>query len=231
MPKQPNRNDDCPKNCSHDCPTGLINWPPSRGVKPHCMSSLRGSIPKYFEPERVDVERPPRPKIEIKHMVDGEEVSSPIAAMKTKMPRFPSKKERRMSKEKRDKKNLREVHHYRFNHHVSTVATLSVDQARKLIHGLYKKTGNLSNDLPTPREIEVTISYPLNLYVKLKIKPYEAFGKERMAIGYILWSIAKEYERIYEEHEKYGVWGHEMSDLYFEGLVVEGNLCELHIGS
>jgi hypothetical protein len=44
-----------------------------------------------------------------------------------------------------------------------------------------------------------------------------------MSIGYVLWAVAQEYKRIYRQHRKYGVWGHAITDLYFEGLDVQKN--------
>ncbi len=53
-----------------------------------------------------------------------------------------------------------------------------------------------------------------------------------MSPGYFLWTIAKEYERIYAEHEKYGVWGHAIGDLGFERITInEDGIVELFIGS
>jgi len=53
-----------------------------------------------------------------------------------------------------------------------------------------------------------------------------------MSPGYLMWVVAKEYERIYKEHKKYGVWGHAMSDLGFERITVRPDgVVDLFIGS
>jgi hypothetical protein len=92
-----------------------------------------------------------------------------------------------------------------------------------------------------PKTLTTVINYPLSLDVKLTIPPFCVKfswpdGRERerrnMSAGYMLWTIAKEYERIYAEHAKYGVWGHDIGDLHFEGFrIEEDGSTHLHIGS
>lgn len=102
-----------------------------------------------------------------------------------------------------------------------------------------------------PRELVVEISYPLEKSVRLRIPPMkrsypscaycvetaekhdgEEHERLEMSPGYLLWVVAKEYTRIYREHEHYGVWGHAIGDFVFEGLEVdEAGVVHLGIGS
>ena len=52
------------------------------------------------------------------------------------------------------------------------------------------------------------------------------------SVGYFLWVVAKEYERIYKNHQDFGIWGHGIRDLFFEAMDInEDGYVELHIGS
>ena len=42
-------------------------------------------------------------------------------------------------------------------------------------------------------------------------------------IGYIAWCIAKKYEEIYKDTDKYDVWGHGIEDLFFDSFVLKSN--------
>lgn len=130
---------------------------------------------------------------------------------------------------------------------VEDVATLSLDQAVRLLRGRQIEPVADSdrctddwyeNGFGTLRTV---IDYPLSVAVGLTINPMTVtrvsdHGGTRtdkeMRLGYFLWMVAKEYERIYAEHEKYGVWGHAIGDLGFEGVVVhEDGMVDLLIGS
>jgi len=53
-----------------------------------------------------------------------------------------------------------------------------------------------------------------------------------MDVAYFLWRIAQEYKYIYKNHEQFGVWGHCLGDLVFEGVMFKKNgTAELYIGS
>lgn len=102
-----------------------------------------------------------------------------------------------------------------------------------------------------PRKLVVEIDYPLDVGCKLVLPPmqrsfpacaycvetskdHDGDSGERLELspGYLLWMIAKQYERIYAEHEKYGVWGHALSDLVFEGFSIDDNgVVHLQMGS
>jgi hypothetical protein len=143
-------------------------------------------------------------------------------------------------------------------YHVATVATLSIEQASRLLEvrktighedvdrggRMFKKA--IRDDHTTQwaeyeaRSLIVTVTYPLSLNVRLTIAPlteqytYSDHENEwvSMSPGYLMWVLAQEYRRIYVEHEKYGVWGHDIDDLQFEGFVIsENGETELWIGS
>lgn len=84
--------------------------------------------------------------------------------------------------------------------------------------------------------IILDIDYPLQKVVRLTIPPAtfttDLGTYKMMSPGYLMWILAKEYQRIYQHHEEYGIWGHGIYDLYLEVLSVEPNgQCHLFIGS
>lgn len=98
---------------------------------------------------------------------------------------------------------------------------------------------NFPRALDVPR-VTLTIEYPLVLASRLTIHaatverqgPDESKAHLELSLGLVLWAAAQEYRRIYDDHEKYGVWGHALGDLGFEGLVVyRDGTCELQVGS
>jgi hypothetical protein len=116
------------------------------------------------------------------------------------------------------------------SHHVASVASLSLDVARNVIiaacpvpkkHARYRPVDTGWN--MEPKSITVTLDYPLSRACEITIKPFRLWkgGPDCMDIGYVLWTLAKQYERIYKEHKRYGVWGHMMGDLYFERLTID----------
>jgi hypothetical protein len=138
---------------------------------------------------------------------------------------------------------------YRCNFHVETLAELSLDQCCKLIQtephfylanrGIeWKKTGKHTmkgkpKKNPEPPILEILVSYPLHRPVLLKLPPLTARvttifkGKAEepretliMSTGYLLYIVARLYTQIYKTPNSYGVWGHGINDLYFEGFVV-----------
>ena len=53
-----------------------------------------------------------------------------------------------------------------------------------------------------------------------------------MDVAYFVWMIAQEYKRIYDNHELFGVWGHCLGDLVFEGVDFhKDGTAEVFIGS
>jgi len=185
----------------------LINWPPSRGPNPNA--------PKItYKQGRVARQDIPR-----------EELEKLGTAFDSARPALIGK--------------------WRTWFQVEDVADLTLPQAVKILRG--KKIGDKSDFCSDDwfgehfGALETIISYPLDTAVQLSIEPMTVTVKRgrhpedvssQMRLGYFLWVVAQEYIRIYEEAEKYGIWGHALSDLGFEGIVVfEGGLAEILIGS
>ena len=90
--------------------------------------------------------------------------------------------------------------------------------------------------------LKSTLSYPLKSEVEVEIEPYtidfhwrpEGDAKrlrKDLTVGWVLWSLARAYELIYAEHEKYGVWGHSIRDLCFEGIAFQDDRVYVMVGS
>jgi len=124
---------------------------------------------------------------------------------------------------------------WRMNYHVATVATLNEDQASTLLFGM----GDREDDRYgfwyefAPRDLLVTIDYPLDPGVQVKVSAEEIGGRREVAsMGRFLLAVAKIYQGIYKKPKKYGIWGHGIDDLYFERVTVSKHgVVELGIGS
>lgn len=88
---------------------------------------------------------------------------------------------------------------------------------------------------PDALVMRANLDYPLSTAVGVEIQPYDVAWRSPyycMSIGWLLWSLARAYEKIYEKPDHYGVWGHGLEDLFFEYLIVNGKeVRELGIGS
>ena len=121
---------------------------------------------------------------------------------------------------------------WRMNYHVATVATLTPDQASTLLFGTNSEDPHASWYEFEPRDLLVTIDYPLDPGVQVRI-PARAYSRRDMpSLGRFLLAIAREYQEIYRKPAKYGIWGHSLSDLYFERVTVSKHgMVELAVGS
>lgn len=63
---------------------------------------------------------------------------------------------------------------------------------------------------------ELEIDYPLDKRYIFEIKT----GKEGVSLIDLLAKIGKTYEHIYDNEDKYGIWGHSIDDLCLEGIHV-----------
>jgi len=214
----------------------LLNWPPAKGEKPPHLQ-----VKRTYEapvPSRADFDfRQPRHAVEerrvilsaaLDHHGQGDAVEEKIGASIPRAGRVAPIPRRTLERD------------FRLNHHVATVGTLTLEQADELLHGCGALVRRLERDL-APRPVSVDIVYPLSVGVRLKLRPFtvvEEWGdgtrseEKRMSVGYVLWSAAREYERIYLDWAKYKVWGHGLEDLVFERLLVRprGRL-DLWVGS
>ncbi len=80
-----------------------------------------------------------------------------------------------------------------------------------------------------PTTVRGLIDYPLERPCLFTIP----VGEEPWSIWDICNAFAEQYARIYEQPEKYGVWGHDLSDLWIERLLYfpEKGLIYPHVGS
>lgn len=89
---------------------------------------------------------------------------------------------------------------------------------RKYVTSLCDRWGGCrASEAPT---VILHIDYPLQAVVRLTIPPATVqtdVGEFKiMSPGYLMWVVAREYRKIYANHEEYGIWGHDINDLYFE---------------
>jgi hypothetical protein len=65
-----------------------------------------------------------------------------------------------------------------------------------------------------PEKVRGLIDYPLEVPVLFPIE----VGKEPWSLWRICCAFAEQYVRIYEHPDRYGVWGHDLADLWIERL-------------
>lgn len=207
----------------------LINWPPSRGPNPHERKIV-------YEPgqvfrEDVPMEQSPIAAAEKAVFDEGEAPNGDFSS----------------EAEEQERQLAPIVGKWRVWFQVDDVVTLNIEQAANILRGRKVEPEEDSSVCADTwfqdkfGTLRTVIDYPLSTAVHLTIEPMivtrSGGGKpaqqtREMRLGYFLWVVSKEYERIYREHEKYGIWGHAMSDLGFEGLVVrEDGTVDLIIGS
>jgi hypothetical protein len=76
-------------------------------------------------------------------------------------------------------------------------------------------------------DLTFEIDYPLELE-KVKVKIPKA-----KSLADVLVPIANAYKNVvYKDQIKYGIWGHDLEDLFFEGITInDDGTTELHMGS
>ncbi len=82
--------------------------------------------------------------------------------------------------------------------------------------------------LPPNKSFQLLINYPCKgKFFTIKV------GKNGMGSLALIRKIGKAYREIYKDPGKNGVWGHEIGDLYLEGIEIdfEKRLISLHVGS
>jgi hypothetical protein len=136
-------------------------------------------------------------------------------------------------------------------HNISIECNIQVAQVLKMTKEKAQKrlAGNLGRiqfrEFTSAVTGVVKIDYPLTNPDFLEIEAEHAFGG-------ILWEIANRYKEIYAGEDKtateveslnpqlinrgrsngnYGIWGHDLEDLYFEGLQIFGKEIVILIGS
>jgi hypothetical protein len=201
----------------------LANWPPSRGPKPPEMQIIL----EKFEPAPAHCTR-----IKFKQSKDCVEERKELveAALEIKHKELlgePAKLPRKLSRPITERVYVERD--FKLDHHVSTVAGLSLEQAVRMIAGVGARSKRLAYELPR-KAVTIDITYPLTQGVRMRIYPYtltQEYGDgssvemEYMDIGYVLWMIAREYQHIYANWKNYAVWGHEIDDLVLERITFD----------
>lgn len=221
----------------------LLNWPPSRGPNPHTHEwKLTPGVTRKDMP----APKPRASAVVEKGIIEKASSGTFLGLSKINFLKNPNPGKRWV---KDPKKPLLEGS-WRVWYQVESVAGLTVEQADEFVLGCQEKgPGRIREHQDNwyfyePSPLWVDITYPLTRGVRLLVKPLikeklpcKACGgspvkRPSMSPGYLLWMVAKEYQRIYQEHEKYGVWGHALSDLGFERITVrKDGVVELGIGS
>lgn len=134
----------------------------------------------------------------------------------------------------------------RCNYQVLTLASLTPSQAIQLlaVQGLEDCEVFHQADI---RKVEADLHYPLSRIVTVRIEPSILVlpgrgGRRWLDPSYVLWQLAQAYLRIYAEEAespgRYGVYGHVLGDLVFEGLIAyaaadpgKPGYCDVLVGS
>jgi hypothetical protein len=118
---------------------------------------------------------------------------------------------------------------YSCNISVLSLASLTEEQAKRVISvakvkPLTKYPTSGCESYFSMRKVIGAFDYPLKRKCVLTIKPTLDFNGDPMcmSIGFFLWQIAKAYQDVlYVNPPKYGIWGHGLSDLYFENIILK----------
>jgi hypothetical protein len=91
------------------------------------------------------------------------------------------------------------------------------------------RPGDTIEEEPLPPSVRGLIDYPFDVPILFTIET----GAEPWSVWDVCCAFADMYARIYEDPEKYGVWGHDLTDLWIEGLYYfpEERVIYPHIGS
>lgn len=97
------------------------------------------------------------------------------------------------------------------------------------IQGLDEAPGVDFDKLPANETFTLAIDYPLSVKAAFPLKT----GKNGMGLPRLLQEIGKAYREVYENDEKYGIWGHGIGDLWLEGINIdlEKKTVRLSVGS
>jgi hypothetical protein len=63
----------------------------------------------------------------------------------------------------------------------------------------------------------------------LQFQPYKPY--KDMCVGWFLWALAQAYKQVYERHEEFGVWGHDLGDLCFTSISVSNGRFRVGVDS
>lgn len=215
----------------------LLNWPPSRGPMPDWME--KGPVIEVPKITLLTSERAPRSDSE--RAMIAESVETIQEAIATGVPQDGVKTftlgDVRKKRDEQQKWDLS------MSHHLASIAPLDVRIAERLVSGV-SHNGRLSFQTALPeRTYRVVLDYPLSVDVVLSIPPLIITSRKRpgreerpprlhQTVGYLAWVIAKTYQdTIYADWERFGVWGHAITDLWFERMRIDGEKLEVELGS
>lgn len=194
----------------------LVNWPPSKGPLPPELKVLRKEACLGLKRRDFVFDQPPPASAERRHILEAV------------MEHHGNKKiEEKVGMELRVK-GPRADTEYHLDHPVTLLSGLTFEEADGLVFGVGVNTGLPARNLPA-RLHEISLTYPLTLGVELRVSPFELtrhmgdgrkVAEERLSIGYVLWVVAQEYQRIYREWRKYRPWGHGIEDLTFRMMAI-----------
>ncbi len=104
--------------------------------------------------------------------------------------------------------------------------------ASTLVNGQAEGESFLIGGLPANRTYHADLDYPFRGTARVTIKPFVRKGRgKEMTIGWLLFALAQAYEAVYENHERYGIWGHHIGDLGFEQIIIKGDQVWVGVGS
>jgi len=110
------------------------------------------------------------------------------------------------------------------NVHLSTLRGINKEQALRLINGASESRPGHPVVWLGYEKIYALVCYPLNQWYKITIPYALNFKKKPMniSLGTLCWYVAKAYSNIiYIDWKKYGIFGHNMSDLYIERVIIK----------
>jgi len=112
---------------------------------------------------------------------------------------------------------------YSFNIRLSVLRGITLNQAGQIISGAPNKKPYHAKTWLKQEKIDALVNYPLNQWYRITIPYTLGMGKPMsMSLGHLCWYVAKAYsDEIYANQKKYGVWGHNMSDLHIEGIYLK----------
>ena len=75
------------------------------------------------------------------------------------------------------------------------------------------------------RPLLLSLDYPLSKEIHFLIGPYQTPNRliASYPTGYVAWQIARKYQEIYQNPEKYGIWGHGIEDLFLANFELKSN--------
>ncbi len=109
------------------------------------------------------------------------------------------------------------------------IATLAENEGRQAFsHYVYVPT-EIVKDIDY---VECQLFYPLDRYVKLRIKLQKVSWEDEtfIDVDHLTTAIARKYKWLWEKHKNW-FWGHDLTDLRIESLTLCRNVLDVFVGS